>query len=446
MAYRADSRVLEKDIELGEYLIDMPPVLEPTEWPECCIYRVPKRLRKVNKEAYTPNLVSIGPLHHGKEELKEMEKQKVRYLKEFCCRTKTNPEDLALIINEEKEAKIRHCYAEQSKLGSKEFVKMILMDGIFIIELFLRTYLKQWRNDYILRKPWMSNSIQQDLILLENQLPFSVLDDLYKSVDNGSVSFLQLSRNYFTYYDQRETKPINDEEVKHFTDLLRNFFVPSKLKSEEDGDDLLYSATKLDEAGVQFDPDKDKYMTEIQFDKGKCLEHYPLLNCSWLLSCLPCLECLDCFKSTQPLLKLHALTVDDMTEYVFRNLMALEQCHYPEQAYICNYILLLDCLINTEKDVDLLIDKKVIVNQLGSSEDVVKLVNKLGLQIVEVNSCYYELSQELNEHYKNSWNRNMATLKTVYFRDIWRGPATIVGIVVLFLTVWSTFLKALVLD
>ncbi|KAF5469993.1 hypothetical protein F2P56_010547 [Juglans regia] len=451
MACRVASRVSEKDIECEEYLIDIPPDLEPAEWPECCIYRVPKRLRNVNKEAYTPNLVSIGPLHHGKKELREMEKQKERYLKDFCYRTKKNRKDLALII-EKKEANIRHCYAEPSRLGSREFVNMILMDGIFIIELFLRTF--ERKSDYILSKPWLRNSIQHDLILLENQLPFFVLEDLYTSISSNhkevnpnkeDTPFLQLSRNYFSHYDPK-TEPNIGEEVKHFTDLLRYFFFRPDLRSKKGGNeseriDHLYCATKLDEAGVQFEAVKKRHLTDIQFDKGNCLEHCPYLNCSWLLNCLPCLKCLVCLKSMQPFLELPALIVDDTTEIVFRNLMALEQCHYPTRAYICNYILLLDYLINTEKDVDLLVEKKVIVNQLGSDEAVATLVNKLGHQIVEVNSCHYKLSQKLNEHYEDFWNRNMATLTTVYFRDIWRGTATVVGIVILFLTVWNIFLR-----
>lgn len=34
----------------------------------CCIYRVPDRLRKVNPEAYTPQMLLIGPLHHSKKD------------------------------------------------------------------------------------------------------------------------------------------------------------------------------------------------------------------------------------------------------------------------------------------------------------------------------------------------------------------------------------------
>ena len=36
---------------------------------ECRIYRVPYHLRKWNVEAYTPQVISIGPYHHGKKRI-----------------------------------------------------------------------------------------------------------------------------------------------------------------------------------------------------------------------------------------------------------------------------------------------------------------------------------------------------------------------------------------
>ncbi|KAI9195743.1 hypothetical protein LWI28_017671 [Acer negundo] len=54
---------------------------------ECCIYRVPPGIRKGNEKLYTPKLVSIGPLHHGSNELQAMEEHKIRYLQHFLQRT-----------------------------------------------------------------------------------------------------------------------------------------------------------------------------------------------------------------------------------------------------------------------------------------------------------------------------------------------------------------------
>lgn len=42
----------------------------------CLIQRVPERLHQLNKKAYKPRVVSIGPLHHGQQELEVMEKYK----------------------------------------------------------------------------------------------------------------------------------------------------------------------------------------------------------------------------------------------------------------------------------------------------------------------------------------------------------------------------------
>ena len=63
--------------------------------------------------------------------------------------------------------------------------------------------------------------------------------------------------------------------------------------------------------------------------------------------------------------------------------MALEQCHYPSEAYICNYIVLLDYLINNRDDVELLVDKGIIVNSLGSNKAVATMVDRLALEIKE---------------------------------------------------------------
>jgi hypothetical protein len=324
MACQDVTHVQKKNPKCKELVIDIPFVLEPPAWPECCIYRVPKKLRKVNQEAYTPKLISIGPLHtYCRQEFREMEMQKVRYLREFCFRTGKSQEELASII-EKKEIEIRHCYAETSTLSSKEFVNMILLDGIFIIELFLRTsdFLEKKENekkemeknehkkkemekkgetrkemekkederkeneDYILSKPWLRDGIQHDLLLLENQLPYFILEDLYNLVCLGSSSckeglqmknpkeehkdspFLKLCRKYFSKYDRQPDSRMA-VEVKHFTDLLRSFFYPVDLKGKKKAAiDQLYSATKLDEAGVKFKKVKDRHLLDIKFQKG----------------------------------------------------------------------------------------------------------------------------------------------------------------------------------
>lgn len=47
----------------------------------CCIYRVPNRLRRVNPDAYTPQMLLIGPLQHSKKaKALELSKTDLRYV------------------------------------------------------------------------------------------------------------------------------------------------------------------------------------------------------------------------------------------------------------------------------------------------------------------------------------------------------------------------------
>ncbi|KAI5334098.1 hypothetical protein L3X38_024231 [Prunus dulcis] len=48
-----------------------------------CNYRVLVYLRCKSKDVYMPLVISIGPLHHGNEDLKPMEELKRSYLKKF---------------------------------------------------------------------------------------------------------------------------------------------------------------------------------------------------------------------------------------------------------------------------------------------------------------------------------------------------------------------------
>lgn len=146
---------------------------------QSCIYRIPKRLRKWNNEAYTPHIVSIGPLHHGSTDLQAMEEHKLRYLKDFLLYTKVSLEDYVKLLRE-REARIRNSYEETIKLGSDKFLEMILVDAAFVIEVLFKFHYNLINDsDRIFSKPWLISDIWYDILLLENQLPFFILEDFF---------------------------------------------------------------------------------------------------------------------------------------------------------------------------------------------------------------------------------------------------------------------------
>ena len=404
--------------------------LETSFRSEQCIYEVPSALRDRKVDAYTPRVISIGPIHHNSEKLVAMEIQKRRYLKEFCrLRVEKEQEELLETLLRTISGQVDHirrCYvADSSKLsGDDQFVMMVLLDAVFIFELFLRNeeYLgdnSKYQHDFIIGQPWLRAAIRRDLILLENQLPFSTLNELYDCAMSKTdcKSFIDLSCRYFDKY-KKNSKP--SKKILHFTDLVRCFlsFKHPDLKIDQNADPIktLYSATMLHQAGIKFKPLPNVSLLDIRAWK-------PLSIDQTLLS------------DKKGQLLMPSLEIDNNTECLLRNLIALEQLHYPGEEYICRYVKLLDFLVDLENDVDLLIENKVIVSKLGDSKAVAELINGLCREMVEVSSTFDPLSKLLNDYYDSSWNKNKAYLVSVYFKNIWTGTGTVVGSLILLVTV-----------
>ncbi|XP_061370412.1 UPF0481 protein At3g47200-like isoform X2 [Gastrolobium bilobum] len=377
---------------------------------KCCIYRVPHEIRKLNIDAYTPKVVSIGPYHHDNPKLKNMEGHKLKYCKEFRERVQTSLDNLVTLV-QELETEVRLYYSDNIELSSEELVKLILVDSCFIFELFFTS--KSTDDDGIPFKGWLKSSVAFDLLLLENQLPFDVLDKLYNlaSPSPNFPSFFDLTYYYFRKCDS----PYGDSppSIKHFTDMLRIFYLPPppyRLPPRED--ELLahlYSATELNEAG-------------IKFRKGG--SH--LLDLSF----------------SHSYLEIPNLNVGDDTEIFFRNMIALEQFHYLNESYITDYVRFLDYLINTSNDVDILIRKGIITCMLGDNNAVAELFNGLGKSIArrKFNSDYFGIAKELKAYYEHPWNNAKATLRRDYCRTPWKMAASLAAIGLLILTVTQTVL------
>nr|KYP76398.1 UPF0481 protein At3g47200 [Cajanus cajan] len=413
----------------------METLLESVELPlvsSCCIYKVPQKIRKVNEEAYTPSIVSIGPFHYGDKRLESMEELKLRYLKSFLERTQKGLGDCIRYIKNSEQI-IRSSYSETIKQNSDDFVRIVLTDACFIIENFIRSL--EWpQEDPLLSKPWLRCDVKLDLILLENQLPWFVLEELFnltEPISNGEVSsFIEVAFHYFRvhflqsilpgvdsrnftfkyfqqHYQQYIMKPDQvSMQLQNLTDLLRIFYLPPNRlpKREKKTVKHLYSASQLLEAGVKLNVDQGKSAPELQFAKG--------------------------------VLTIPRFEVCHWTEILIRNVVAFEQCHYPFQTYITDYIILLDFLIDTSQDVDTLVDKGIMINTLGDSGAVVNMVNSLCLNVVQenVNDTYVYLCRKLNHFYENPFHRYKATFMHDYLGTPWKITSFIAAIVLLMLT------------
>ncbi|XP_052200152.1 UPF0481 protein At3g47200-like isoform X1 [Diospyros lotus] len=424
MERRGNNNLFEHKTEQEDLalLIESAELPEESSVKEHCIYRVPQKIRQIKEAAYSPRVVSIGPFHHGQERLKLMEPLKLGYLKSFLNGTGLT---LQHCISELKEWEpgIRNCYAESIPLESDVFLKMILIDAGFIIELFLRYYdVNNWvERDPLFLKPWLAEDVAHDLILLENQLPFFVLEGLYNLAtknDPDFPSFLQITFKYFEDLNQQAIQH-DGVIVRHFTDLLRIFYLsPNQIfqKRSKVGSILehLYCASELLESGVEFRVNKiNKCLLELQYVKG--------------------------------VLTMPRLDVSDRTEIHLRNIVAFEQGHYPSETYITDYLKVLDFLVNTDKDVNVLVHKGIITTLLGDNSEVATMINRLCSNLIQanMNSKYLSICKELNDFYEKPVHKWKAGMIHDYFDTPVKTATSIAAIVLLILTLVQTICSVL---
>ena len=110
------------------------------------MFRAPTNMKRVDEHAYDPVLVSIGPFHYKNPLLKEMEEHKLWFL--FGSMRYESKEEREHWLQRLAEAmkrlegRARWCYSEAFEhISTDDFVRMMVIDGCFIIELF-RYYLR----------------------------------------------------------------------------------------------------------------------------------------------------------------------------------------------------------------------------------------------------------------------------------------------------------------
>nr|DAD42291.1 TPA_asm: hypothetical protein HUJ06_000521 [Nelumbo nucifera] len=229
-------------------------------------------MRKVDKHAYKPQLISIDPFHLQRKRPQRMIGYKEQYLQSFLQRTINkeeldNPEAINAAYSsmikkmEELEPEARRFYEILSPLNKDEFVKLMLLGGSFIIEFFIRLGqdeisihdqdpIPRWR-DYILL----------DLILVENQLPFSVLEMLYDEIkEPRDLTLIKSAQMALQPFLPKGIHHFGITNIKHLLDYIHKSHVSNiarknccnRSRSETEIPSLEFPhATKLHKAGIK---------------------------------------------------------------------------------------------------------------------------------------------------------------------------------------------------
>ncbi|XP_048489830.1 putative UPF0481 protein At3g02645 [Beta vulgaris subsp. vulgaris] len=410
------------------------------------IYRVPEHLRELSNNAYIPWRVSIGPYHYNNPKFWVMEEHKLEYMKAFINRASHKKLEDYIKVVEQLEPMARFCYADRTigLIQSKDFVEMLLIDGCFIVEFLLRKIQKlalvemeptrrsygqmyefvgsispfRPTHDIIFRSTRTSFEVRRDLILLENQLPYDVLERLYDLTFNkpdeasssyahsqesnqlrerigvsnvaNLVSFLKICcRPFPTTYPPDVALPVPTE--------------PACLCSLDGRDTKEFrvpSVTQLAKAGVHFKASKSPWLS-IDFANG--------------------------------VLELPALSIWHHTDTFFRNVMVYElytEANHTRTTTISDYMCLMDDLINSKEDVALLTKEGIIHNWLESDDALSDLFNSITKHILADHASYARTCKDLNDFLKKPMPKYKAILRQNYFNEPWAIIYFITGVLI----------------
>ncbi|KAL5559730.1 hypothetical protein UlMin_035941 [Ulmus minor] len=174
------SRILEKSLEEKEEAIEA----------AVSIFSVPKTLLLAKPEAYVPQMVALGPYHHRRPELFEMERYKLNSAKRVQRNFKQSKISNLVQTFKEKECHIRGYYHRFLEFDKETLAWIFAIDASFLLE-YLQVYSAKRESESSIssrlattysmdetKRKTTRKAILRDIIMLENQIPLFLLKEV----------------------------------------------------------------------------------------------------------------------------------------------------------------------------------------------------------------------------------------------------------------------------
>ncbi|XP_024199945.1 UPF0481 protein At3g47200 [Rosa chinensis] len=370
---------------------------------------------------------------------------------------------------------IRQCYAEKINCTEDELAEIMLVDGCFILELFLRfdrslNYMKleDFGIDPVLKSPWMITALQHDLGLLENQIPFFILELLYYTIMPHVINVIKceppksVTSLALKFFPPMSQKSIEKEQVaaefKHLLDLLHQFYY------------LPAAATGARDLSIEFN-DRASLTSENEHRSASALCSRELddqaTNKSSGFSCCAS-ELLESgiefqvrsstedqlleITFSEGVIRIPQLYIHETSRSLFRNLIAFEQCSISSTHGVTAFAFLMESLIRSTQDINLFTRKKIFRhNWIGSQEYSTALRDTLKKVVTKNDSYFATLYKEVNDYRKSyQWSRLQVFLRvqyqrqrgilcTTYFSTTWKVISLLVAVTFLLLSAIQTY-------
>ncbi|VAH00278.1 unnamed protein product [Triticum turgidum subsp. durum] len=327
--------------------------------------KVREQLRSADEDSYTPHNVPIGPYHGKCPSTPWVQKEKQRYVGFMQNLSEKHNDGGLKGLVEELEPRARDWYGDGvDRMTSEELARMLLHDGCYLLG-WLGNYpgVPQTScNDY--------NAVFRDtLYLIENQVPFFVLDKIHARATGGSSSLLHYMATYIKSLLSREghistEKKRLSEPPSHLLHLVHTFFRPTNgqmVDPPERPYQLLHRVHAYLSPTSCLQPNGER---EREGDTGRwrrATEYCTQANVQFRRRdfAADVTSILD-VRLKGGKLDIPCLQVDGKTWTLLRNMMALEEHAEMTQRPVTAYCLFMSQVACTVEDVRLLVDAKII--------------------------------------------------------------------------------------
>ncbi|KAI5674444.1 hypothetical protein M9H77_14808 [Catharanthus roseus] len=399
--------------------------------PPVCVFQVPKALSLQKPESYSPQLIALGPYHHLRPELYHMERHKLKAIKQISTSDQIfNFQNLVISRLKEFDPCTRACYNKFMDYDQDTLAWIIAIDGCFLVNLV---------NSYSGSDFDSNGIITRDIMMVENQIPFVLLQEIRNCLNLCPNN--ELLRMFLNFCEINSPIKLNiDKEnyhrmPRHLLDLMYHLIVefPGRVQSpKEDGpprevpvyidmdnrttsswdssinDSELFQENVgaiLEMVGSMGDKRTQAVLKPVKivsdipwssisglFRKGT-LHHgeennlndeiaIPSISYLWRYAEVKCRPAPAGggiheikFMETEPALYLPILNLNSSSETILRNLVAYEAATSRSSLELARFVNLMNGIIDTAEDVKLLKQNGVIIATNLTDDEIADLFN-----------------------------------------------------------------------
>ncbi|XP_062182193.1 uncharacterized protein LOC133886536 [Phragmites australis] len=353
------------------------------------MHRYPSNIGALGEWHTVPMVVAIGPYHHDREHLKQAEK--VKHVAAYHCIRDSGhsvQETYDAVVSVAHDARSLYDKDVVAGIGDDDFLPMMFYDACFLVQYMLScTPTGSEEMDPSLRSFLDSNDrdIVHDVMLLENQLPWRVVETVMRFRPVPLEEFFTCLKRCLQDRKVREKEPFvldDSYQPPHLLGLLRFYIVGRSNtkrppKPETESISFSVSAIELAEIGITLAANKTTELIHMGVKKkGPIFAE----------------------------LSLAPLSLDDARASWLVNMAALELCTIPrfedaedEESAVCSYLLLLDMFVDREEDVHELRTKHLLQGGGGlTNKEALDFFRSL--QGLRLGSCYVRVMEEIENY------------------------------------------------